>query len=266
MSLNYNQLLENVKQIALEAGKYMIQERKKFTQDKVETKGIHDYVSYVDKSIEKMVVEALSDLLPESGFIAEEGTSDKKGERYNWIIDPLDGTTNYIHGLPPYCISIALQEEQNIVLGLIYEPNLDELFWANKGGGAWLNGKAIHVSATSKLDDALLATGFPYYDYSLLKNYMELFEWCMVNTRGVRRLGSAAIDLAYVAAGRMDGFFEYGLKPWDVAAGSLLVSEAGGKVSDFSGEDNFLFDAELIAFNSLTYSDFLNITRQYLQK
>jgi myo-inositol-1(or 4)-monophosphatase len=258
-------LVEDVKKIALEAGEYMMQERNRFSQEKVESKGLHDYVSYVDKTSEIMIVEGLEKLLPDSGFIAEEGTSEKHGEHYNWIIDPLDGTTNYIHGLPPFCVSIALQENNEIVLGVIYEPNLKELFWAVKGKGAFMNEKAIQVSATPDLDNALLATGFPYYDYSKLQPYMKLFEWCMIHTRGVRRLGSAAVDLAYVACGRMDGFFEYGLRPWDVAAGMLLVEEAGGKVSDFDGQNNALFGKEILAFNASTHQPFLEISQSFLK-
>jgi len=238
-------------------GEFIMEEKDKISSRDVETKGVHNYVTYVDKTAEKMLVDGLSRILPPAGFIAEEGTSEKRGDMYNWIIDPLDGTTNFIHGLPPFSISIALQRDDETVLGVIYEPNLDEVFYAWEGSPAFLNYQPIDVSQKADLNNALLATGFPYYDYSKLDKYMEFFKWCMVNTRGVRRLGSAAVDLAYVACGRMDGFYEYGLSPWDVAAGAFIVERAGGKVSDFSGGDNYIFGKEIIAFNSKLHAGFL---------
>lgn len=266
MDLKLKNLCNEVENLAVVTGEYIINQRLVFDQNMVESKGMHDYVSYVDKESEKRIVNGLMNLLPEAGFIAEEGTSDKVGERFNWIIDPLDGSTNFIHGLPPYCISIGLQDKNEIILGVIYEPNLKETFYAIKDGGAFLNGKKIKVSAVKNLDNSLLATGFPYYDYSKLSNYMQLFEWCMINTRGVRRLGSAAIDLAYVACGRMDGFFEYGLHPWDVAAGSLIVKEAGGIVTDFQNNNNFIFGKEILAFSSSIHNDFAQILSNIFYK
>lgn len=254
-----NKICSRVIDLTYEVGEFIMSEKDKISSKDIELKGVHNYVTYVDKTAEKMLVEGLSEILPQSGFIAEEGTSDKKGELFNWIIDPLDGTTNFIHGLPPFCISIALQQNDEIVMGIIYEPNLNEVFYAWQDSPAFLNQQPIKVSTKNNLDNALIATGFPYYDYSKLGSYMEIFEWCMINTRGVRRLGSAAIDLAYVACGRMDGFYEYGLSPWDVAAGAFIVERAGGKVSDFSGGDNFLFGKEIIAFNGHLHEDFLKV-------
>jgi len=245
--------------LARETGEFILAEKDKVSSKDVELKGVHNYVTYVDKTAEKMLVDGLSSIFPPAGFIAEEGTSDKKGDSFNWIIDPLDGTTNFIHGLPPFCISIALQRDDEIVLGVIYEPNLDEVFYAWEDSPAFMNYQPIEVSTKNKLDNALIATGFPYYDYSKLQNYMKIFEYCMINTRGVRRLGSAAIDLAYVACGRMDGFYEYGLSPWDVAAGSFIVERAGGKISDFSGGNNYIDGKEIIAFNSNLHPDFLKV-------
>lgn len=161
----------------------------------------------------------------------------------------MDGTTNFIHGLPIFSISIALAHKNEIIAGVIYEINQDECFYAWKNGGAFLNGKQIYVSKTDKLDDSLLATGFPYYDYSRLDAYLQLFKHFMQNTRGVRRLGSAAVDLAYVACGRFDGFYEYGLNPWDVAAGIILVKEAGGNCIDFNEGKDYLYGREIIASN-----------------
>jgi len=189
--------------------------------------------------------------LPESGFIAEEGTSSKHGERYNWVIDPLDGTTNYIQGVPIYAVSIGLLDGDELVVGVVYEVGLDECFYAWKEGGAYMNGEPIRVSERDDIHDALLATGFPYSNFDQLDEYLALLKWTMTNARGVRRLGSAATDLAYVACGRFDSFWEYDLKPWDVAAGALIVKEAGGVVTDFNGGSNYIFGGEIIASNTL---------------
>lgn len=229
----------------------MAVERVNFDASKIENKGLHDLVSYVDKAAEQQIIQALMELLPDAGFIAEEGTNDSRGERFNWIIDPLDGTTNYIQGLPIYAVSIGLLDGNELVLGVIYEVGRQECFYAWKGGGAYLNNAAIHVSNRGNMHDALLATGFPYNDFSRLQSYMETLQWTMTHARGVRRLGSAATDLAYVACGRFDAFWEYDLKPWDVAAGALIVAEAGGKVSDFKGGADYLFGRTIIASNGL---------------
>jgi Archaeal fructose-1,6-bisphosphatase and related enzymes of inositol monophosphatase family len=248
--MDYEELCFSVCEIARKAGGFIANERKHFNQDKVESKGLHDLVSYVDKTSEKAIIEALSALLPESGFIAEEGTSNKKGERFNWVIDPLDGTTNFIQGVPVYAVSIGLLEGDELVLGVVYEICRDECFFSWKGGKAYLNGEEIHVSNTSNMHDALLATGFPYSNFSQLDSYMGLLKWSMTESRGVRRLGSAATDLAYVACGRFDAFFEYDLKPWDVAAGAFIVQQAGGKNTDFNRGESYLFGGEIIASNA----------------
>jgi myo-inositol-1(or 4)-monophosphatase len=173
-----------------------------------------------------------------------------------WIIDPLDGTTNFIHGVPVYSISIALMEGPELILGVIYEINLKECFYTWKGSPSYLNGLEINVSVTDKVRDSLFATGFPYYDYGRLDPYLHFFRYLMENSHGLRRLGSAAADLAYVACGRFDGFYEYGLSPWDVAAGALIVKNAGGAVSDFNGKDDFIFGKEIIATNGSVFDDF----------
>jgi len=237
--------------IARSAGKFMAEERKNFDPLRIETKGLHDLVSYVDRTSEQRIIAGLREVLPESGFIAEEGTSTKHGERYNWVIDPLDGTTNFIQGVPVYAVSIGLMEYDELVLGVVYEVGRDECFYAWKDGGAFLNGNPIKVSERNDIHDALLATGFPYNDFSKLDEYLELLKWTMTNARGVRRLGSAATDLAYVACGRFDSFWEYDLKPWDVAAGALIVKEAGGVVTDFSGKNDYIFGGEIIASNAV---------------
>lgn len=247
--MDYKELCLSVCQIAREAGAFIAQERTHFDLKKVENKGLHDLVSYVDKASEKMIVETLSALLPESGFIAEEGTSNKKGVRFNWVIDPLDGTTNFVQGVPVYAVSIGLLEEDELVMGVVYEICRDECFYAWKDGNAYLNGEEIRASKTADMHDALLATGFPYSNFSQLDGYLGLLKWTMTDSRGVRRLGSAATDLAYVACGRFDAFFEHDLKPWDVAAGAFILQQAGGRLSDFKRGNNYLFGGEIIASN-----------------
>lgn len=262
MEKNKKQAIFNqAKNIIKEVGSFIKSARVKATD--VETKSKNSLVTFVDKTAEKMLVERLGQLLPEAGFIAEEGTSDKQGNAYNWIIDPLDGTTNFIHQLPCYSISVALQEHNQTIFGVVYELNLDEFFWADELNGAFLNDTSIQVSATTTLEDSLLATGFPYYDYQQLDEYMNLFCDLMQSSRGLRRLGSAAVDLAYVACGRFDGFYEYSLNAWDVAAGAYLVQQAGGKVSDFTGGNNYLFGREIVATNTHTHQQLLSKIKQH---
>ncbi len=267
MQENFEEMCAKVVALTKKVGSFLMEEKGKIVSKDIEIKGAHDYVTYVDKTAERFLVEGLSNIYPEAGFITEEGTIDKKSDTLSWIVDPLDGTTNFIHGLAPFCISIGLKRNDEMIMGVIYEPNLDEAFYAYENSPAYLNGKEITVSDTNKLDDSLLATGFPYYDYSKLSNYMNVFEYCLKNTRGVRRLGSAAIDLAYVACGRMDGFFEYGLRPWDVAAGSFIVQQAGGGNSDFSGGKNYIFGKEIIAFNNnKLHQEFLEVMDKEFNK
>ncbi len=232
--------------------------------ENIEVKGLHDFVTYVDKNAEKTLVKGLRKLLPEAGFITEEDTASETGKHYTWIVDPLDGTTNFIHAIPCFSISIALMCDREIVLGVIYEINLSECFYAWQGSKAYLNGKVIKVSTTSNLKDSLLITGFPNRDYSLLDEYLALFRYFMEETHGLRRFGSAAVDLAYVACGRGEGFYEYGLSAWDVAAGAIIVKQAGGKVSDFKGGDNYLFGGEIVAGGEKIFSSFQEAIAKYL--
>jgi myo-inositol-1(or 4)-monophosphatase len=216
----------------------------------IETKSLNSLVSYVDKKAEEMLVEGCMKILPEAGFITEEETIEKSADKeWLWIIDPLDGTTNFLHSLPFFSISVALQHRGKTVMGLVCEVNRRELFYAIKNEGAFLNGKKISCSSTEKLTDSLLATGFPYYDFGKKENYLNFLGELMAKSRGIRRLGSAALDLAYTACGRFDAFFEYSLAPWDVAAGAFIVEEAGGIVTDFTGGDNYLYGKEIIATN-----------------
>jgi myo-inositol-1(or 4)-monophosphatase len=255
--MNLEKLCEDVISIVTKTAVFISGELERRAELNIEVKGRHNFVTQVDKSAEEMIVKGLSVLLPESGFIAEEDTSTKRGEKYNWIIDPLDGTTNYIHGLPPYAISVALMADEEIIVGVIYEIALRECFYAWKGSKAYLNGKEIHVSKVDKVNDSLIATGFPYTNFSHLATYMETVKFFMENSHGLRRLGSAATDIAYIACGRFEAFYEYGLKPWDVAAGILIVKQAGGRFSDFRGGDNYLFGGEIVISNALMYDEFL---------
>jgi myo-inositol-1(or 4)-monophosphatase len=259
MQLINSAFCEEVKSVVNEAVKFIRNERLNFNQASVEYKGTNDLVSYVDKTAEKILVEKLSNLIADSGFITEENTASISNKDYCWIIDPLDGTTNFIHGLNLYCVSVALMFQNELVLGVVHEINTDECFYAWKNGGAYCNGNKIKVSIVDSLNQSLIATGFPYTNYTRMEAYMRVFDYCMRNTHGLRRLGSAALDLVYVAAGRMDSFYEYGLNAWDIAAGCIIVKEAGGEVTDFSGGDDFLFGKEIIASNKHTHAPFLAV-------
>ncbi|RLD42344.1 MAG: inositol monophosphatase [Bacteroidetes bacterium] len=254
--MDLRKITHEVVELSKTVGQFIRQEAGRITTENIKEKGVHDLVTYVDLEAEKRLVSALQIIVPEAGFIAEENQKLKRKEGLNWIIDPLDGTTNFIHGVPNYCVSIALAEREEIISAVVYEINLDECFYAWKDGPAFLNGNEIKVSSTKVLEKSLIATGFPYSDYSLLKPYLGLFEELLKDTRGIRRLGSAALDLAYVACGRFDLFFEYGLKPWDVAAGSLIVERAGGLVTDFKEKDNYIFGRQIIASNKKTHDEF----------
>ena len=263
--MDYEKICFEVIAICKTVGDFIYKESKKITAANIEVKGKHDFVTYVDKTSERMLVEALANLIPESGFIAEENTSTKVGIEYNWIIDPLDGTTNFIHGIPLYAISIALQQNNEIVIGVVYEINLKECFYAWKDSEAFLNGQPIKVSTNKTINDSLIATGFPYYDYSKLKEYTYLFTYLLQNSRGLRRLGSAAIDLVYVACGRFEAFYEYGLRPWDVAAGAFIVQQAGGLNYDFEGGNNYVFGKEIISCNPHIAEEFLTVCKTYFK-
>ncbi len=255
--MNLEKITGQVANLAREVGKMIREQVDKLEERDVEYKGVHNLVTYVDKKAEDILIAELKKIVPEAGFIAEEDEQLPKGERYNWIVDPLDGTTNFIHKIPLYSISLALNDGVETILGVVYEINLKECFYAWKGSPAFLNGKKIHVTNTGILDKSLIATGFPYYDYSLLDPYLALFKDLMQSSRGVRRLGSAAVDLAYVAAGRFELFYEYGLNPWDVAAGALIVKQAGGRITRFNGDGNFIFGKEIVASNAFVHNEFI---------
>jgi myo-inositol-1(or 4)-monophosphatase len=255
--MELEKILNKVIDIAKEAGTIIRNNIGKISASNIEKKGLNDFVTSVDKESELLIINSLNKILPSAGFIAEEDDSLKIEKEFNWIIDPLDGTTNFIHGIYPCAVSIGLQQNDEIILGVVYEVGLDECFYAYKGGGAYLNGKPIKVSAKENFSDAFLATGFPYHEFDRLDNYIKLLKYLTENTQGIRRLGSAATDLAYVACGRFDGFYEYDLKPYDVAAGIIIVSEAGGKISDFKGGSNYLFGKEIVASNNIIFEEFI---------
>lgn len=255
-------ICKEVVRISKEAGAFIRSERGK-TAGKVEEKSRNSLVTYVDKTAEKLIVDGLKPLITGAGFITEEETINVKGEEYNWVIDPLDGTTNFIHGVPCFAVSIGLLRNNEPVLGVIYEVNQNECFHGWEGSPAFLNDKVMSVSVSPTLEESLIATGFPYYDYERMDEYMNLFRHLMKNTRGLRRPGSAAVDLAYTAAGRFDAFYEYSLHPWDVAAGAFLVKQAGGKVSDFKGENGFIFNKEIIVANPHIFSELLKTIQRF---
>lgn len=246
--MNIEALAKNIEDVLLNAGAFLLAEGEKFSENKTEVKSLNQLVSYVDREAEQILCEGLRQIIPDAAFITEEQTIEQaKNEHSIWIIDPLDGTTNFIHGLPFYSISVALVHQEELIFGAVYLPNQNEYFQAIKGMGTTLNGMKINVSEKRELQNCLFATGFPYYDFDFMNQYLALLKILMKESRGLRRMGSAAIDLAYVACGRFDGFFEYGLSPWDVAAGALLVKEAGGVVYDFKLGNQFLFGKEILA-------------------
>lgn len=256
MPFDLPKLTDRVIALSREVASFIRTESAHFTEASVESKSLNNLVSYVDKGAEQRFVEGLSRMLPEAGFIAEEGTG-TRGAELNWVIDPLDGTTNFIHGVPCYCTSVALMSGNDVLLGVVLEVTRDECFSAWKGGGARLNGTAIHVSARKALVESLLATGFPYDDFGREAQYMDLLRALMHNSRGIRRLGSAAADMAYVACGRFEAFYEYGLNPWDVAAGALIVEEAGGTVTDFNAGTQYVFGEEIVASNGAIHAELI---------
>jgi myo-inositol-1(or 4)-monophosphatase len=229
------------------------------------TKDLNSFVTEIDLAAEKMLVEGLRKIDPRAGFITEEAANQPGKSSNTWVIDPLDGTTNFIHGILVCAISVAYMQDGQPVIGIVHDIFHDECFYAWQNGGAYLNGASIQVKQTKKFNDALMATGFPYYDFGRKEMYLELLGYFMENTRGIRRLGSAAIDLAYVACGRFDVFYETTLNIWDVAAGVVLVQEAGGMVSDFKGGADYLSGGEIIASGKPLMKEMIGLTSVYYQ-
>ena len=242
-----------------EVGQFIAKELGKVQANRIETKAKNSLVSYVDKTAEQQLVAGLSAILPNSVFLTEEDTVDDQEGEWQWIVDPLDGTTNFLHQVPFFSISVALRHRDELVGGIVYEVVHDECFYAWKNGGAYLNDQPIRVSSTSQLEDTLLATGFPYYDYERMDPYLQVFQEFMKRTHGLRRFGSAALDLAYVACGRFDGYYEYSIQAWDIAAGGFIVREAGGIVTSFEDQEDFLFTQEVVAASPKIHREMMQV-------
>lgn len=231
----------------------------------VEMKGHSDFVTEIDRQAESVIIDTLLSAYPHHSILAEESGKKTGKEPFQWIIDPLDGTTNYLHGHPQFAVSIALKHRNYLEQAVVYNPLTEELFTASRGQGALLNNKRIRVSNIPHLQTALLGTGFPFRETNWLNTYVEIFRDLMLKTSGMRRCGSAALDLAYVAAGRLEGFWEFGLKPWDIAAGTLLVLEAGGLVTDMQGNNEFLDKGDVIAGNLKIHKQLLEVIKPHLK-
>lgn len=231
---------------------------------KIQSKSFNDFVTEVDRTAERTIIETLKGAYPDHGFLGEEsGTSNVDAENV-WIIDPLDGTTNFLHGFPQYAVSIALQQQGVLTQAVIYDPNRNDLFTATRGRGAFLNDKRIRVSSRTKLQESIIGTGLPFRDFQHLDTYLAMFKDMIKKTAGLRRPGSAAMDLAYVAAGWYDGFWEIGLSKWDIAAGGLLIQEAGGIVGDFEGNESWIDTGNIVAGNPKIFAQLLQTLAPHL--
>lgn len=229
----------------------------------VESKSPNDFVTEVDRAAEKAIIDVLRDAYPGHGILAEESGESGADSEFVWIIDPLDGTTNFIHGFPQYAVSIALTKNGVLEHGVIYDPTSNELYTASRGSGAYLNDRRIRVSRRVRLADSLIGTGFPYRQFDNMDAYLAMFRELTQKTAGIRRPGAASLDLAYVAAGRLDGFWEMGLAPWDMAAGVLMIQEAGGLVSDLAGESNFMATGNVVAGTPKVFGQLLPVIQSY---
>ena len=247
------------------AGDFIARKINKLPDLKVEVKAPNDYVSEVDREAEARIIDELRKAYPDHGIIAEESVAIDSDAEYRWIIDPLDGTTNFLHGFPHYAVSIACQHRGKLQHGVIYDPFKQELFAASRGAGATLNNRRIRVAGKKSMQGTLLATGFPFRNPEQVDEFMKLLKVLYTSAGDIRRAGSAALDLAYVAAGRLDGYWESGLKAWDLAAGALIVREAGGLVTDYAGDGNFLDNGQVVAANPRITGDMLRIIQKTLQ-
>ncbi len=257
--LDLEQITAEVRQLAIETGAFLREERINFHRERVLEKNAHDYVSYVDKESERHIVKRLKELLPTAGFIAEEGSGSLTDEEYCWLVDPLDGTTNYIHNNAPYCVSIALRNKEELLVGVVYEVCRNECFWAWKGSKAYLNGTEIHVSAVDSLNESFIELGFPYNADSYREFVTGLIKQLYGNVCGLRLQGSAAAELCYIAAGRFEARLEGLLGPWDIAAGALILMQAGGKITDYKGGNEFYSGKQVLATNGKIHDFLLKI-------
>jgi fructose-1,6-bisphosphatase/inositol monophosphatase family enzyme len=258
--MELKELTAAVCQVAQRAGTYIAQERTTFRDEQVERKHAHDYVSYVDKGSEQLIVKALKALLPEAGFVTEEGLAAYHDEQYWWVVDPLDGTTNFIHEFPPYCVSIALCKGHEILVGVVYDITAGECYSAWKGGGAWCDGRRLYVSHRA-VNDALLCLQLPYNSDAYRPVIHRLIEAFYGRAASIRMMGSAAMALCYVAAGRLDGYVEQYIGQWDFMAGGLMVREAGGMVSDYAGAEDFTQGNSVVATNVEIHDEILKVIK-----
>lgn len=264
--LDLEHLTTKAREAVADTAQFLRTEQSRVRSEHIEEKFMNGLVSYADRQAERMLVERLSKLLPEAAFFTEEDTVENTEAEFQWIIDPLDGTTNYLYGLGHYAVSVGLRHNDELVLGIVHNAVNDEQFYAWLDGGAWLDGKAIHVSERADFRQCLIATGFPSHNFEHAEAWFDTLRSFLKVSRGVRRFGSAALDLAYVAAGRYDVFFEYGLSAWDLAGGAVLIREAGGRISDFKGGNDFLFGGELVASSGLAYDESLAIVQRSFLK
>jgi myo-inositol-1(or 4)-monophosphatase len=261
MSLNLHPMVNVAVKAARAAGSLINRAALDIESVRVSQKKANDFVTEVDQAAEAVIIETLLQAYPGHGIWAEESGTEfgAQDSEFVWIIDPLDGTTNFIHGFPQYCVSIGLKHKNVITQAVIYDPVRNELFTATRGQGAYFNDRRMRVSKRKELAEALIGTGFPFRDFKYMDEYMAVLRKVMAGTAGARRAGAAALDLAYVAAGRLDAFWEIGLAPWDMAAGSLLIQEAGGLVSDFDGDGNYLESGRIVAGNPKVFGQLLQL-------
>jgi myo-inositol-1(or 4)-monophosphatase len=251
---------------AMLAGDLILKNLGRISKDDVNIKQASDFVTRVDRESEQLIIDTIKQKFPKHLFLAEESVKDLETGEYRWIIDPLDGTTNFIHGYPVFSVSIALEYKEEIILGTIFDPLRDEIFTAEKGKGAFLNGQPVNVSTISELENSLITTGFPFRRKNFIDNYLKLFKNIFHKVSDIRRAGSAALDLAYLACGRCDAFFEIGLSIWDVAAGSILIKEAGGIITDFDGGSDYLTTGNIVAGTPALHGGILNEVKGVFSK
>ncbi len=265
MEKQLQQYLIEAQKTIKETSKYIISQALRLHEIEPKEKSLNNLVSEVDITAEHMLVEMLSKVLPEAGFITEENSTLQQKKEFTWVIDPLDGTTNFLHGLPFYSISVGLLHHDEPVLGIVHDVARNEQFYGYKNGGAFVDGKQLNITSSKQLIESLIVMGFFYNETDVLEQFLNIIRRLVNECRGFRRLGSAALDLAYVAAGRCDGFFEFNLNAWDVCAGALLVTEAGGCISDFNGTNNYIFGKQIIAAREGTYQQLLSLIKKEIK-
>lgn len=262
--MDLRKITDDVRQLAIETGSFLREEQKRFRRECVVEKHAHDYVSYVDKESERRIVERLHQIVPQAGFIAEEGTGSLSEEEYCWVVDPLDGTTNYIHGSAPFCVSIALRNREELLVGVVYEVSRNECFYAWKDSEAYLNGTEIHVSNISSLNNSFIQLGLPYNAEKASIFMTHLLYDLYGHVGGIRIQGSAAAELCYIAAGRFEARIEGMLGPWDIAAGALILKQAGGNVTTFTGTDDFYNGQQVLATNGAIHGELQSVVHNNL--